>query len=120
MTTSLPLEQRLRHIVDAIRKITLYVEGFDESDFLQDRMIQDAVMCNIRVIGEACSQIQIDYPNFVIEHPEVPWSDAVGKSNALAHEFFSVDYELVWKTLCNDLPNLRVNIMQILQSTSFN
>jgi uncharacterized protein with HEPN domain len=46
--------------------------------------------------------------------------EAIDNRNALAHEFFSVDYELVWKTLCNDLPNLRVNIMQILQSTSFN
>lgn len=96
----------LTHILEAIKQIELYTADMDELRFINDRLVQDAVVRNFEIIGEASRKIQIHHPQFVVEHSELPLFSAYEMRNALAHGYFKVDYEVVWKTIQNDLPNL--------------
>jgi uncharacterized protein with HEPN domain len=96
----------LNHISESIVQIESYVEDMDEMDFLANRLVQDAVIRNLEIIGEASHNIETKYPDFAAAHPELPLAVAYQMRNAIAHGYFKVDLEVVWKTLHNDLPEL--------------
>jgi uncharacterized protein with HEPN domain len=102
----LRLGDYLGHILEAIERVEEYVSDIDELNFLDNRLVQDAVIRNFEIIGEASKNIQKHFPQFVTDHPELPLSSAYQMRNAVAHGYFKVDFEMVWKTICNDLPNL--------------
>ncbi len=88
----------------------------DEVAFLQDRKTQDAVIRTLEVIGEASNNVRKHYPEFVQQHPEVPFGSAYGMRNALSDGYFDVDSELIWKTIHEDLPELYDRLNQLLSS----
>jgi uncharacterized protein with HEPN domain len=104
----------LSHVVDAIDQITAYVRDMDKTAFLGNRLVQDAVIRNLEIIGEACNNVRKVAPEFAAGHPEVPWGNAIGNRNALSHGYFRVDFELVWQSIRNDLPGLRQAISALL------
>jgi uncharacterized protein with HEPN domain len=110
------LKAYLGHILEAIERCHEYVEDITEVAFLEDRKTQDAVIRTLEVVGEASNNIRKHYPEFVRQHPEVPFGFAYGMRNALAHGYFKVDFELVWKTIHNDLPGLYENVSRLLNS----
>ena len=103
------LADYLAHILEAIQRIQRYTEDLAEPDFLQNQLVQDAVIRNfeiIEIIGEASRNIERHYPDFAKAHPEVPLAFAYEMRNVLAHGYFQVDLELVWKTIERDLAAL--------------
>jgi uncharacterized protein with HEPN domain len=74
--------------------------------FLGNAMAQDAVIRNLEIIGEASHNIEQHHPDFAAAHPELPLAFAYQMRNAVAHGYFKVDLEIVWKTIHNDLPGL--------------
>jgi uncharacterized protein with HEPN domain len=66
--------------------------------------MQDAVIRNLEIIGEASRNIERKHPDFTAAHPELPLSFAYEMRNALAHGYFKVDLAIVWKTVETDLP----------------
>lgn len=104
----------LGHILEAIRRIQRYVENMTEEAFFEDAKTQDAVVRNFEIIGEACRNIEHHHPGFAANHPEVPWGFAYEMRNALAHGYFKVDLEIVWKTIHGDLPGLAKQIGRLL------
>ncbi|MBN9473034.1 MAG: hypothetical protein ABS43_13290 [Bordetella sp. SCN 67-23] len=106
----------LTHIVEAIERINYYTGGMDEGTFLRDQLVQDAVIRNFEIIGEASNNIEKRYPEFAAAHPELPLSFAYQMRNALAHGYFKVDFEIVWKTVQRSLPGLLVQIREALTS----
>ncbi len=98
------LDDYLAHILEAIERIEHYVADLDEMAFLNNKLVQDAVIRNFEIIGEASNNIEKRYLEFVRVHPELPLTSAYQMRNAMAHGYFKVDFELVWKTICNDLP----------------
>ena len=103
----------LEHMSRAIERITPYIEEMDEVAFLQDELVQDAVIRNFQIIGEASHNIQSHYPDFAVEHPELPLAFAYQMRNAVAHGYFKVDYEIVWKTIQSDLPVLYMDVQRL-------
>jgi uncharacterized protein with HEPN domain len=87
----------------------------DEEEFLGDEKTQDAVIRNFEIIGEASRNIERYHPDFAASHPEVPWGIAYEMRNALAHGYFLVDVEIVWKTIQNDLPGMTAQILQMMK-----
>lgn len=75
--------------------------------------MQDAVLRNFEVIGEASRNIERDCPDFAAAHPDLPLSFAYEMRNALAHGYFKVDFGIVWKTIENDLPDLRQQVQAL-------
>lgn len=91
------LTDYLGHIREAIERVDRYVQDIDEVAFLQNEMAQDAVIRNLEIIGEASHNIEQHYPEFAVGHPELPLAFAYQMRNAVAHGYFKVDLEIVWK-----------------------
>lgn len=108
------LPDYLEHILQAIGRIERYVGGMDAAGFASSEMTQDAVIRNLEVIGEASRNIEREYPDFAAAHPELPLSFAYEMRNALAHGYFAVDLDIVWKTIEADLPRLRQQVQALM------
>ncbi|MEE4461743.1 DUF86 domain-containing protein [Azotobacter chroococcum] len=100
------LADYLAHILEAIERIDRYTEDMGEVAFLESEMAQDAVIRNFEIIGEASHNIETHYPEFAAAHPELPLAAAYQMRNAVAHGYFKVDLEIVWKTIHRNLPGL--------------
>ena len=105
----------LNHILDAITRIERYVDDIDELEFLENELIQDAVIRNMEVVGEASRNIERHYPEFTKQHSDVPFTMAYEMRNAIAHGYFKIDFEVVWNTIERDLPELEKSILKLLE-----
>ncbi len=103
---ALRVRDYLEHIDLAIARIRRYLAGMDRASFLASEEKQDAVIRNIEIIGEAAQSIRRRHPEFAVHHPEIPWGGVYGMRNAIAHGYFTVDLDVVWKMICEDLPTL--------------
>ncbi|NGZ85101.1 HepT-like ribonuclease domain-containing protein [Duganella aceris] len=110
------LEDYLAHMLQAIERITRYTELLDEVAFLQNELVQDAVIRNLEILGEASNNVQRHYPEFAAQHPELPLAFAYQMRNAVAHGYFKVDYEIVWTTIHTDLPGLYGRVQDAVSS----
>lgn len=105
----------LHHILQAIARIMRYTSQMGEADFLENELVQDGVIRNIEIMGEAARNLLRRCPQFAERHPEVPWEDVYLMRNRLAHGYFSVDLQIVWRTVQRDLPLLARQIEKILK-----
>ena len=101
----------LQHIQDAARWIGEYTQGMDHETFLASHLVQDAVLKQIEVIGEAAKHLS---PDFIDAYPAVPWKDIAGMRDFIAHNYFGVDVEAVYKTVIVDIPVLKKQIAAIM------
>ena len=76
-------------------------------------IVQDAVIRNIEVIGEASRNIEHHYPEFAKVHPQLPLKLAVDTRNALSHGDFKIDLPIVWMMIKNDLPPFRAAVIAL-------
>ena len=90
-------------MLDAAYRIQTYTEGLDFEEFVNDQKTRDAVVPNFEIIGEASTRI---HPDFQIEHSEIPWKHLRGYRNRLIHEYFGVDYQIVWEIIQHELGEL--------------
>jgi len=114
------LADYLQHILTATERINEYTATLSEETFLADELVQDAVIRNIEIIGEASNRIGMRHPEFVVAHPEIPLSSAYQMRNAVAHGYFEVDLEVVWATVIADLPRLAEQVRSALREFSAN
>ena len=104
----------LKHILEAIARIQRYIDDIDEIAFLGNELIQDAVIRNLEIIGEASRNINKHYPEYSEKHANIPFAVAYEMRNALSHGYFKVDLDIVWKTIERDLPELEMMIEALL------
>ena len=110
------LQDYLSHILLAIKRIQEYCSDVDELGFLKSQLIQDAVIRNFEVIGEASKNIERSFPEYAAAHPELPLMIAYEMRNALAHGYFKVDLPIIWKTIEINLPVLEDQIVQLIEA----
>jgi uncharacterized protein with HEPN domain len=106
MTNSNRVYDYLGHILQAIEKIQRHTADIDEVGFLNSELIQDAVVRNLEVIGEAANNILRADSEYSACHPEVPWQVMYAMRNRLSHGYDKIDFEIVWNTIQADLPTL--------------
>jgi uncharacterized protein with HEPN domain len=104
----------LRHIQDAIARIEAYT-ATGRRAFLADTMVQDAVIRNLEVIGEAVRNLPLDLRR---QHPKIPWRSITALRNILIHEYFGVDLEIVWRVVDRRLPALKHHVELMLKKAS--
>jgi len=100
----------LQHIADSIQQIEEYTANLDQEAFRLSRLVQDAVIRQFEVIGEATKNLS---PALRDKTPEVPWKDLAGFRDKLIHHYFGVDIVSVWLSVQNDLPELRQQISKL-------
>ena len=101
----------LKDILEAIRKIENYTKAIAFDDFVMDELIQDGVVRNLEVIGEAVKNIPEDIKD---KKPEVEWKKIAGLRDILIHDYFGIDEDIVWDAVKNKLPELKEKIIEIL------
>ncbi len=102
---------RLQHIVDCIEKIEIITKDLSYGSYLEDWIKQDAIIRNIEIIGEASRHVEDELKE---KYPDVSWIQIKGMRNFLVHEYFKVDHDAVWSTFHNDLPQLKFQIIAII------
>jgi uncharacterized protein with HEPN domain len=96
---------------EAAEKILKYTQGLSFEDFLTDDKTIDAVVRNFEIIGEASLRIDED---FRLENPQIEWKKLRGFRNRIVHDYFGIDYEIVWSILTEDLEELVFQLDQLL------
>jgi uncharacterized protein with HEPN domain len=101
----------LKHILDAIENIEEYLSGASYEDFSSNKMMVDAVVRELEIIGEASANIT---SGFQKEHPDVMWAKMKATRNFLIHEYFAVNTKIVWDTCKENLPELKQFVSGLL------
>ena len=95
----------------ALERILAYTKH-GKGSFLQDEQIQDAVLRNFQVMGEAARRISDATQQ---KHPEIPWSDLIGFRNVVIHDYAELDLERLWDTIEKDVAMLKKHIDSITE-----
>jgi uncharacterized protein with HEPN domain len=107
------LKAYLDHMIQAIEQVCEYLADVTEAQFLSSRLLQDGVVRNLEVIGEAANQVIKKFPEFSAIHSDVPWEAVYYMRNRVIHGYASIDYELVWQVANKDLLELHSKLKQI-------
>ena len=104
----------LYHIKESIEAIASYIQDGGKDAFLNQRMVQMAVLHELVIIGEAANNLSEDLK---ATHSDIPWRDIVDFRNVLAHHYWGVDLEVVWKIIedSDKLPRLRSQVQALIE-----
>lgn len=102
----------LLHILDAIGLVEEYTKGMSENEFLGNSMAHDAVVRQIEIIGEAARNVSDEFQE---KHPALPWMKMISIRNKITHEYFNVNYAIVWDTVKDDLPTLKRSVKKLIK-----
>ena len=101
----------LTHMLERADRILKYIEPGREA-FRSDEQIQDSVIRNLEIIGEAAKRVP---PELRAELPNVDWPAIGAMRNILAHDYVDVDLEEVWNAAAQDVPVLRERLREFLR-----
>lgn len=101
----------LKHILDECSYLNSATQEMDFSSFLEDETLKRAVVRSLEIIGEATKKIPAD---FKVLHSTVQWKNMAGMRDRLIHDYMGVNYSIVWDVIKNKIPELTVQIEQVL------
>lgn len=102
---------RIKHILDAISEVEKYLSGVSYDEFSVNSEKGFATIKQIEIIGEASAAISSDIKD---KYNDIEWKAMKGFRNISIHEYFSVDFHIVWEIAKNDLPVLKIQFNKIL------
>jgi uncharacterized protein with HEPN domain len=103
------------YLIDILNECEYLLERvkiFDYNEFLQNEDLKKAFIRSLEVIGEAVKKIPYEVRK---QYPKISWRDMAGMRDKLIHEYFGVDYEVVWKTVREEIPHLKISIANIIE-----
>ena len=106
----------LEHMLEALDRIQAYTYGKSKEQFLAEHLVQDAVMRNFGVLGEAANNCSKVSPTIVTQYPQLPLAKIYGLRNLITHAYWTVDLEILWNVIERDVPELRAQIHSVLST----
>jgi len=100
----------IEDIIIATDQAIMFIEDMEYDSFVKDDKTNSAVMRKLEIIGEAVKNISA---NIKKKHTEIPWKDMAGMRDKLIHEYFGINLKRVWKTVKEDLPDLKEKIEKL-------
>ena len=107
--------QRLLHIRDAINEAQNFVGNVSFDEFINNTMMCYACTKLIENVGEAAKHISLEVKS---QFPAISWKRITGMRHILVHEYFGVDFEVLWNVMQTELPILKPQIQQIIDNLS--
>lgn len=107
-----PDDLYLADMLEAADEVTRFIEGLIEDDFLGDSRTRRAVLQCLIQMGEAAARVSKDLRD---RHPEVAWRGVIDMRNFAVHEYFAVDWDIIWVTAREDVPSLAHALRSILE-----
>jgi uncharacterized protein with HEPN domain len=97
----------LEHILEALERIQRYTVGKSADEFIASTLLQDGVLRNLGIVGEAAHRLLAEAPEFVAMHPEIPFAKIYATRNRITHAYEEVDTDIVWNLALQDVPDLQ-------------
>ena len=104
----------LEHILQECNFLLEQSDNLEKEEFFKDSVLMRAFVRSLEIIGEAAKHIPNEFRN---EHNSIQWKRIAGMRDVLIHEYFGIDYEIVWSTVKTEIPKLKEEIEKILLST---
>ena len=104
----------LLHMLEAADRVLSYTSGVTEEQFVANQMLQDAVVRNFEIIGEASNNLLEAGPEFAAKYPSIPFAQIYGMRNRVSHGYFAVSTAMIRDSVQVDVPGLRQQIVKVL------
>ncbi len=102
----------LEDMLQSMDRIEEYLSELDFQKFKMNYLVVDAIIRNLEIIGEASKNIPTEVQE---KYPEIPWKKMYGLRNLIAHEYFGIDYEMIWEIAKKNLPQNRIDLQKIIK-----
>jgi uncharacterized protein with HEPN domain len=107
----------LRHILQECEFLEENALDISFEDFVDDPILKRAFVRSLEIIGEAVKKLPLGLRE---QYPDIPWKEIAGLRDVLIHDYFGVDYRLVWETIQREVPLLKTRIQKILMEVKNN
>lgn len=104
---------RISIVLEAIQDIESFMDSISQENFLSNRLVQNACAKKLQDLCNASEDISDEIK---IKNPDIPWSQMDGIRNRIAHEYFGINYKIIWTVIQKDLPEIKINFEKILPS----
>jgi len=104
-------KERIEHIIESIELIEKFTKGYDKDRFFNNEEIKYACYGNLIIISEAATKISEEFKQ---KTKKIEWSLITGFRNVIVHEYFRVDWNIVWDVIEMNLPILKQEILQVM------
>ncbi|MBX3289872.1 MAG: DUF86 domain-containing protein [Acidobacteria bacterium] len=107
----------LYDILESCKRIGEYTGGIEENVFKESRMLQDALVRNIEIIGEAAKNLTTEITD---ANSDLPWKEIMRMRDKIIHHYFRIDLDVVWQTVTFDIPVLEKRVAEIYEGLEDN
>jgi uncharacterized protein with HEPN domain len=104
---------RVQHMLESIEALLSYIKRRRVHEMSKNRMLTSAIERELEILGEAANHISEKAKS---KAPEIPWKQIIGMRHHISHEYFDVDYRILWKTIKHELPALHKQLKKLLAS----
>lgn len=105
----------LKHILNEIEFVLLNTNNKSFDQVFDDAILSRAILRSIEIVGEASKKL---HPDFKSQNPQIDWKAMAGTRDKLIHNYFGVDYDIVWDIIKNELPELKYELAKIIEKNN--